>query len=114
MKTYVVYILANKRRGTLYIGVTGDLKCRMIEHRLGLVEGFTKQYDVKKLVWFEQYACVYRAIWREKQLKNWQRMWKINLIEEQNSAWNDLYETIFGPEEKMDPGTVAGMTNEAL
>ncbi len=69
MKTYAVYIIANKRLGTIYTGVTSNLKRRMIEHRLGFVEGFTQKYDVKKLVWFEQYGCVYKAIWREKQLK---------------------------------------------
>ena len=100
MKTYVVYILANKPRGTIYIGITNDLKRRMIEHRNELVEGFTQKYGVKKLVHVEQYACVHRAIGREKQLKHWLRQWKIDLIEEQNPAWVDLYESIFGPEEK--------------
>jgi len=100
MKTYVVYILANKPLGTIYIGITSDLKRRMIEHRLGLVEGFTQKYDVKRLVWFEQHVCVYKAIWREKQLKNWKRIWKVDLIEERNPEWNDLYESIFGPEKE--------------
>ncbi len=98
MKTYVVYILTNKPNGTLYVGVTSDLGRRMIEHKHGLVKGFTKKYDLKKLVFLEQYGCVYAAIGREKQLKSWHREWKINLIEEQNPKWNDLYEVIFGPE----------------
>jgi putative endonuclease len=73
MKTYAVYMLSNKPRGTIYIGVTGDIRRRIIEHRRGLVEGFTRKYAVKNLVWFEQYTCVYKAIWREKQLKHWLR-----------------------------------------
>ncbi len=107
MKTYVVYILASKPRGTLYIGVTGDLKRRILEHKNGLVEGFSQKYNVKNLVYIEQYACVYKAIGREKQLKHWLRQRKIDLIEEKNFEWIDLYETIFGPmaslEDKMDP-----------
>ena len=99
-KIYVVYILANKKNGTIYIGVTGDLKWRMIEHRNGLIEGFTQEYDVKNLVYIEQYQYVDKAIYREKQLKNWKREWKIDLIEQRNPDWNDLYEVIFGPEEK--------------
>lgn len=97
MKVYAVYILANKPRGTIYIGFTNDLKRRMAEHRLGEVEGFTKQYDVKKLVYVEQFKYVNNAITREKQLKRWHREWKINLIEQQNPELVDLYETIFGP-----------------
>ena len=101
-KIYVVYILANKKNGTIYIGVTGDLKRRMIEHRNGAFEGFTQEYDIKNFVYFEQYKYVDKAITREKQLKNWKREWKIDLIEERNPGWNDLYEVIFGPEEKVD------------
>jgi putative endonuclease len=99
MKTYVVYILANNRLGTLYIGVTNDLKRRMNEHRLGLVDGFTKKYGVNKLVYVEQFRYPNDAISREKQLKRWHREWKINLIVERNPGWIDLYETIFGPTE---------------
>ena len=99
-KIYIVYILANKKNGTLYIGVTGDLKRRMIEHRNGTFEGFTQEYDVKNLVYIEQYQYVDKAIYREKQLKNWKREWKIDLIEQRNPDWNDLYESIFGPEAK--------------
>jgi putative endonuclease len=99
-KIYVVYMLANKKNGTIYIGVTSDLKRRMIEHRSGLVEGFAQEYDVKKLVYFEQYKYIDKAVTREKQLKNWKREWKIVLIEKQNPDWNDLCEEIFGPEKK--------------
>ncbi|KKQ33159.1 MAG: Excinuclease ABC C subunit domain protein [candidate division TM6 bacterium GW2011_GWF2_37_49] len=98
MRIYAVYILTNETRGTLYIGVSNDLKRRMLEHRLGLVDGFTKKYSLKKLVHVEQFKYINNAIKREKQLKRWHREWKINLIEEQNPEWNDLYESIFGPE----------------
>jgi putative endonuclease len=100
MKVYVVYILTNKINGTLYVGVTNDLKRRIVEHREGACDGFTKKYDLKKLVYIEQFACVYSAIAREKRLKHWNRKWKIDLIEKQNSGWIDLYESIFGPEKK--------------
>ena len=99
MKTYVVYILANNPLGTLYIGVTNDLKRRMNEHRLGLVDGFTKKYGLKKLVYVEQFRYINDALTREKQFKRWHREWKINLIIEHNPQWTDLYEIIFGPEE---------------
>jgi putative endonuclease len=108
MKIYVVYILSNKQRGTLYIGVTSDLKRRMIEHKKGLYEGFTKKYTLKKLVHIEKYACIYRAIEREKQLKRWHRPWKINLVEEFNPKWDDLYESTFGREESIDPEINSG------
>ncbi len=99
-KIYAVYILANKKNGTIYIGVTSDLKRRMFEHKNGLFEGFTQEYDVKKLIYIEQYQYVDKAITREKRLKNWKREWKVDLIEERNPDWNDLYESIFGPEKK--------------
>ena len=99
MKTYVVYILTNKPHGTLYIGVTNNLGRRMIEHRQSLVEGFTKKYCLKRLVFIERFGSMYEAIAREKQLKRWHRQWKINLINEQNHEWIDLYETIFGTED---------------
>jgi putative endonuclease len=92
MKTYYVYILASQARGTLYIGVTNDLIRRVYEHRQGLVDGFTRQYCVKRLVYFEQADNVDDAIIREKQLKRWHRQWKINLIEGFNADWRDLYE----------------------
>jgi putative endonuclease len=90
MKIYAIYILTNKPHGTLYIGVTNNLKRRIQEHRLELVDGFTKKYDLKKLVHVEQFEYIKNAIGREKQLKNWNRQWKIDLIEEKNPEWNDL------------------------
>jgi putative endonuclease len=98
MKIYAVYILTNNPLGTLYIGVTNDLKRRIQEHRLGIIDGFTKKYGLKKLVYVEQFQYINNAIAREKQLKQWHREWKINLITKHNPQWNDLYETIFGPE----------------
>ncbi len=90
MKTYFIYILASKRNGTLYIGVTNDLKRRLHEHKQGLVAGFTKEYSVNRLVWYDQTNAVEEAIVREKQLKKWNRQWKIRLIEELNPSWKDL------------------------
>lgn len=90
MKNYFVYILASKKNGTLYIGVTNDLTRRIDEHKRGLVEGFTKKYNVKNLVYFEQTEDVESAITREKQMKEWQRSWKIKLIEKNNPEWKDL------------------------
>ena len=85
-----VYLLASRRNGTLYVGVTSDLIKRMAEHRDGLIEGFTKDYGVNRLVWFEQHATMDAAILREKRIKKWKREWKINLIREQNADWRDL------------------------
>lgn len=90
MQTYVVYILTNKMYGVLYVGITGDLKRRITEHKLGFVKGFSKKYNLKKLVYVEQFDFPDQAIKREKQLKWWCRKWKIDLIEKQNSDWNDL------------------------
>ncbi|MDI6739416.1 MAG: GIY-YIG nuclease family protein [Candidatus Edwardsbacteria bacterium] len=90
MKRYYVYILASRRNGTLYIGVTNDLKRRMTEHKESLVEGFTRRYGVSRLVHYEQYVDVRDAIRREKSLKAWKRAWKIRLIEERNPDWDDL------------------------
>lgn len=95
-KSYYVYILASKRNGTLYIGVTNDLVRRVYEHKQGLVEGFTKKYNVKQLVFFEETNDVESAITREKQMKKWNRQWKIELIEKQNPEWKDLYSEIAG------------------
>ena len=89
-----VYILASKKNGTLYTGVTRDLICRVYEHKNRLGRGFTSQYDVKILVFFEQYDEVLRAIQREKNIKHWSRRWKINCIEQTNPDWNDLYSDI--------------------
>ena len=91
MKAYYVYILASKKNGTLYIGMTSDLIKRVFEHKEGLVEGFTKKYNVKKLVYYEKTNNVEEAIKREKGLKKWKRNWKIELIEKQNPKWSDLY-----------------------
>jgi putative endonuclease len=89
-----VYILASQRNGTLYIGVTADLVKRIWEHKSDLAEGFTKQYQVHQLVWYETTESMESAITREKQLKEWQRKWKIELIEKSNPYWNDLYPTL--------------------
>ncbi len=91
MKTYYVYILASKRNGTLYIGVTNDLTKRIYEHKNGLVEGFTKKYSVNNLVYYEKTEDINSAIQREKRLKKWNRAWKIELIEKFNHDWKDLY-----------------------
>jgi putative endonuclease len=95
-RSFYVYILASRLGGTLYIGVTNDLIRRIAEHRLKLVDGFTKKYDVHRLVHFEQFDDVENAIKREKQLKRWNRAWKIRLIEELNPNWDDLYPGIAG------------------
>ena len=89
-----IYILASKRNGTLYIGVTSDLVKRIWEHKNNLVEGFTKKYCAHNLVYFEQYEDMESAILREKQLKKWNRQWKVNLIEKQNPWWQDLWSSI--------------------
>ncbi|MEC9268365.1 MAG: GIY-YIG nuclease family protein [Pseudomonadota bacterium] len=94
MKQPCVYLLASGRNGTLYIGVTSDLVKRISEHRNGAVAGFTKSYAVHRIVYFEQHATMETAITREKQLKKWNRAWKIRLIEESNPQWRDLYEDI--------------------
>jgi putative endonuclease len=91
---FAVYILASRRNGTLYIGVTSNLVTRIWEHKQGFVEGFTREYGVKMLVWYELHDCAESAITREKQLKKWNRDWKTRLIEEKNPYWNDLYSTI--------------------
>ena len=93
MKTvhqYYVYILASKIRGTLYIGMTNDLQRRVYEHKSGIIKGFTQKYGVNKLMYFESFQNVYQAIDREKQLKNWNRQWKIDLFEKENKKWQDL------------------------
>jgi putative endonuclease len=89
--TYYVYILASKRNGTLYVGVTNDLVKRVYQHKNDLADGFTKKYQVHKLVCFEQTTDIESAIKREKQLKKWLRKWKLELIEKQNPDWKDLY-----------------------
>ena len=89
-----IYILASKRNGTLYIGVTSDLKKRVWEHREGFVGGFTKKYNVHMLVYYELFDDMINAITREKRLKKWNRAWKIRLIEEKNPQWADLWNEI--------------------
>ncbi len=89
-----VYMLASERNGTLYIGVTSDLIKRIWEHKSDFVEGFTKQHQAHDLVWYETAENMESAIIREKQLKEWKRQWKIELIEKLNPYWNDLYQTI--------------------
>ena len=94
MKQYYVYILASKRNGTLYIGVTSDLFKRIYEHKANLVKGFTEKYKVHKLVYYEATDNVESAITREKQLKKWNRNWKLELIESTNPKWHDLYDEL--------------------
>ncbi len=89
-----VYLLASKRNGTLYIGVTSDLVKRVWQHKNHVADGFTKQHGVDHLVWYEVHETMESAIRREKALKKWQRAWKLRLIEENNPDWNDLYKTI--------------------
>jgi len=90
-KVFAVYILASGRNGTLYIGVTSDLPKRVWQHRESVCDGFTKKYGVKNLVWFEVHESAESAIIREKQLKKWNRLWKLRLIEENNPDWRDLF-----------------------
>ena len=94
MKQPCVYILASRRNGTLYVGVTSDLVKRVWQHRNDLVEGFTKRYAVHNLVWFELHEEMQAAIKREKNIKAWQRAWKIEMIEQTNPEWRDLYQDL--------------------
>jgi putative endonuclease len=91
-----IYFMSNRKNGVIYIGVTSNLAQRVDQHKQGITDGFTKQYSVVKLVYIETYNEIEQAIQREKQLKNWQRGWKIKLIEEQNPEWDDLYLTLNG------------------
>ena len=93
-KQPAVYILASERNGTLYIGVTSDLLKRVSEHRNDAVDGFTKKYGIHRLVYYELHADMLSAIEREKQLKKWNRAWKLELIEEKNRDWKDLWDEI--------------------
>ena len=86
-----VYIMASGRNGTLYIGVTGDLIGRAWQHREGVVGGFSRRYGCKRLVWYEAFGDIELAIRREKQMKEWKRLWKLRVIEEMNPQWNDLF-----------------------
>jgi putative endonuclease len=94
MKSGYVYILASKRNGTLYIGVTNNLKKRVYEHKNDFVDGFTKKYKVHSLVYYKQCDDIESAISEEKRLKKWNRKWKLELIERENPQWRDLYEDI--------------------
>ena len=89
-----VYILANKRNGTLYVGVTSDLIKRIWQHKTNAVKGFTERYSIHQLVWYELHETMDSAIRKEKVLKNWKRVWKLELIEKNNPDWQDLYGTI--------------------
>lgn len=89
-------MVAGGRNGTLYTGVTGDLLSRIWQHRNKVADGFTKRYGVHQLVWYEVHRDIYAAIAREKQIKGWNRAWKIRLIEKENSGWNDLLARITG------------------
>ena len=94
MKQPHVYILANKRNGTLYTGVTSNLPQRIWQHKNDLVEGFTKRYGVHTLVWYETHETMESAMTREKALKEWKRAWKLRLIEANNPTWRDLYQDV--------------------
>lgn len=90
-----VYIMASGKNGTLYIGVTSDIVTRVSQHKQGTYDGFTKKYKVDKLVYYETHGSIVNAIKKEKQMKKWNREWKIRLIEEKNAEWRDLYEDFF-------------------
>ena len=90
-----VYIITNRRNGTLYVGVTSDLPRRAHEHRNGMISGFTKRYGLKMLVYYEHHEEIYSAIQREKVIKHWPRAWKVRLIHSMNPNWDDLYEGLF-------------------
>ncbi len=94
MKQFYVYILASKERGTLYIGLTSDLIKRVYEHKNNLADGFTKKHSVKMLVYYEVHDNFESAVTREKRLKKWNRAWKIELIEDFNQGWKDLYDSL--------------------
>ena len=91
---YFVYILASKRNGTLYVGMTNDLARRVHEHRTGAIDGFTRRYNVKRLIWYETHGDVEVAIAREKTIKRWPRKFKLNVIEQMNPEWDDLYQSL--------------------
>ena len=95
-KAYCVYIMASRRNGTLYLGATSDLVKRVYEHKTGAADGFTKRYQIDVLVWYEQHQSALSMVTRERQLKEWQRAWKIELIEALNPTWRDLYGEILG------------------
>ena len=95
MKAGHVYIMASKRNGTLYIGVTSDLQQRVWQHREGIIEGYSKRYGCKMLVWYSQFDDLQEARRKELQMKEWNRLWKLRVIEEMNPEWDDLFESLF-------------------
>jgi putative endonuclease len=95
MPNSYVYIITNQRNGTLYIGVTSNLQKRIYEHRQGDIDGFSKEHGLKMLVYYEVFDDIENAIVREKQMKKWNRKWKLKRIEEMNPDWDDLYDTLF-------------------
>ena len=97
-KTYWVYIMANTKRGVMYVGVTSKLMARVWQHRNGALDGFTNRYGCKRLVWFEGFGEPHLAISHEKKLKRWRREWKFALIERENPEWRDLWEALAGPD----------------
>ena len=103
MNTYYDYILASGKNGTLYNGVTNNLIKRVAQHKRKEVKGFAEKYEVNKLVWYEQTNDIRIAIKREKQIKKWNRKWKIRLIEKENPEWNDLFFEIGRTEDLLDP-----------
>jgi putative endonuclease len=96
-RTPYVYILASRRNGTLYTGVTSDIVRRIWEHREGATPGFTSRYGVKRLVWYEEFGDIVSAIAREKQIKRWRRAWKLALIETRNPQWLDMWDQLLAP-----------------
>jgi putative endonuclease len=92
-----VYIVTSKRNGTLYLGVTSDLVQRAYQHREGLIDGFSKKYGCRLLVWYERHEQMHTALAREKEIKKWRRAWKLALIEKDNPQWRDLYEDFANP-----------------
>jgi len=109
-KTYYVYILTNYKNKTLYIGLTNNLERRIYQHKNELIEGFSKRYKLKKLVYYEEFKNIIDALAREKQLKNWHREWKINLVKGVNPEFKDLAEEWYeeGSEKRLDPETSSG------
>ena len=105
MKSFYTYILASQKNGTLYIGVTSDLSRRTLEHKLKILPGFTTKYNVMSLVYYEEFKIPMDAIQREKQLKKWNREWKLNLIEKINPKWKDLYNEEITEEDFIEPGS---------
>ena len=111
-KAGYVYIMASRRNGTIYIGVTSDLINRVAQHRSGKIKGFTSQYGCKLLVWYEAHDDLQQAWQRELQMKEWKRQWKLRVIEEKNPDWNDLFESIsenWAPAFAGEQGSEAGL-----